>query len=338
MTALDDALATAQAEANKTEAALVRCQNDYNALEAEFEAYKEKYPPVQPPTPTSVPRLGVYRDDDYGWKNVGGANYYVQPNQLGSGNNTWASAKTDVKAGKYVAMTLTAKGTQHLAGIANGVQASLDWLDQYVTRLSECADAAPAGTFVVGSLLAEAVGQVNQGAITGPSADFTTIGKAMNTFFEKMHAKNSKVLTTYWIVGYDRAKEKQVADQFKVKPKIMTWDPYANTSGTQTLASICNADIDWIKAQPMLSGIPLALGEYGMDIDFGDDACAKFFTDLPAQFAAIAKDKGITWKFATFFNRVRDKDHAITTPPRTDGKQFPKATAAYQASMTKANA
>jgi len=49
MTDLDDALALAVTEANKIEEALLRCQQNYTALQTEYETYKAQYPPVTTP-------------------------------------------------------------------------------------------------------------------------------------------------------------------------------------------------------------------------------------------------------------------------------------------------
>jgi hypothetical protein len=221
-------------------------------------------------------------------------------------------------------ITISTKGTQYLTGIVNGDPTATAWLNNWVSQLKQLADTNP-NVPIYATLDQEFRVLVNQGVITGGDANPDVYGKALVIFWKKLHAAAPNLEGSYWFVGYDRAFEGEVGTQFTTKPDAILWDPYANSSSTDTVTSICKGDLDWIKAQPWYNGQTLGLAEFGMAVKFGDDAMAKFFTNVRGQLNNL----GIDW--AILFNRTANLDHQIAG--RTDGKNFPKAVNSFSNSM-----
>lgn len=231
--------------------------------------------------------------------------------------------------GTNVNLTITARGTQYLAALAAGptdlgYAAAHEWLATYVADAAALARAHPARKVFV-SLEHEAKSKVVQGLLAGASADPVNIGKAQTRLYRMVRrAGVANLKSTYWIVGYDRTFEGTVAANHAVKPDLILFDPYANTA-TDTLASITRADLTWIRSSAWYAGQPIALGEFGMPVRFGDEALNRFYTDVRGQLSAL----GIAW--AVLFNRAKDNDHQIAG--RTDGQVFPQAVTAFTNSL-----
>ncbi len=285
--------------------------------------------PTPEPTPAGVPGLGVYngnpeeKPDEKTLCQFGAypdvANTYYQPKQ----NVSIAYETARIQRGTSPNITITTKGTQLLAGIAKGDAAALTWLDNYVAGLKKLAQVDP-NVPVYATLDHEFRVKTKQSYVTGESADPAVYGKALDVFYKKAAAAHKNIRTSYWIVGFDRAFEGTVGDQFTVNPDAIMFDPYANT-GSDTVATITRGDLAWIKAQDWYVGQEIGLAEFGMPIANGDANMAKFFTDVRSQLKA----QGIEW--AVFFNRQKDNDHAIIG--RNDGKAFPQSVVAFSKSI-----
>jgi hypothetical protein len=279
--------------------------------------------------PSGTVGLGVYNGapsetpDEHTQSEFGSApavasTYYQTTNKL---NQTYEGAR--MKRGTSPNIAITTKGTQYLAGIASGDPTAIAWLDNWVSQLKQLAAVNPKIP-VYATLDQEYRVKVRLGQITGESANPDVYGRALVVFWKKLHAAAPNLKGTYWFVGYDRAFEGEVGTQFTTKPDAILWDPYANT-GSDTVTSICKADVDWIKAQPWYVGQTLALAEFGMPVSLGDTALGNFFTNVRGQLDAL----GIDW--AVLFNRSKDNDNQIAG--RTDGQTFPKAVNAFSNSM-----
>jgi hypothetical protein len=285
--------------------------------------------PPKPQKPAVTSALGVYngpsgeRPDEKTRAQFGiypaVANSYYQPGQL----IDIAYETARIRRGTSPNLTITSKGTQYLIGIVNGDPAALAWLDRYVAGLKQLSQ-VDLSVPVYATLDHEFLSKVNTGAVTGASADPVVYGKALDVFFRKVDAVAPKVVTTYWIVGFDRAFEAKVGSAFTVKPEAILFDPYANVQ-TDTVATITIEDLRWIRSQPWYKGQLIGLGEFGMPVRHGDEALARFYSDLPTQLS----DLGIGW--AVMFNRTRDNDHRISS--RRDEKRFPQAMAAFGSSL-----
>lgn len=271
--------------------------------------------PGEQPDETTVREFGTRPDV---------ANSYYQSGTLISAKNL-AYEVERIKRGTSPNLAVSTKGTQLVAGIANGDAAALAWLDKWIAVLVQLAKVDPK-VKVYGTFDAEHRGHVKAGELTGASADPAVYGKALQVFFDRIAATGlPNLVATWWLIGYDREFEGRTSAAFKTAPPLVVFDPYANTPA-DTIATITKADIAWFKSQPWWKdGQPLALGEFGMPVRNGDEGMGAFFADLRGQF----KQAGLSW--GVFFNRERDNDHKIID--RTDGRQFPKAVAAFSGSL-----
>ena len=253
------------------------------------------------------------------------ANIYYQPTQA----INVAKETERILRGTSPNITITTKGTNYIEVLGTGPShpnwaAVSAWLADHINNMSTLANLDPAVPVYV-TLEHEFKVKMRLGYVTGPSADPVVYGRALDRFYRLVHAKNPRLRTTYWIVGSDRVVEGKVGEQFTTLPKAILFDPYATGSGTQTLTQIAAADLDWIKAQGWYQGQEVGLGEFGMQVVFGDDSLGRFFTNIREQLKAL----GISW--AVFFNRQRDLDTRIAE--RTDGKTFPKGTASFSTTL-----
>ncbi len=287
-------------------------------------------PTTSTPVPAGLPGLGVYngasgeKPDEKAITDFGRApdvanSYYVpkQP-QL---NQAYETAR--IKRGTSPNITMSTKGTQYIAGIAKGDAAALKWLDTYIASLKKLAEVNPQVP-VYATLEHEFRAKVKQGIITGASADPATYGKALSVFYAKTAAASANIKASYWMVGYDRAFEGAVGNAFTTLPQAVLFDPYANVA-KDTIASITQGDLAWIKSQPWFRGQAIGLAEFGMPVGLGDAALAKFYTGVRGQLDTLGL------KFAVFFNRSRDNDHQISH--RGDGRTFPLAVSAFTSSL-----
>lgn len=232
-------------------------------------------------------------------------------------------------AGIDLNLTRTAKGTQHLAGIAAGTPASVAWMVDWVDWCQALAEAYPARTIYI-TLDHEAKVKVRRGELTGDSANPTIIGQALAKLYEEVQSRGvANLKTTYWFVGSDRVFEGEVGRSFHAEgfdPDFMVWDPYGS-SATATIHSIVAGDKAWLVSQPWYDGQPLALGEFGLPVEHGDAALEAFYTDV----RTAVEDEGLAW--AIFFNRTKDNNHKITVK-RADGSYvYPRAVAAFSGSL-----
>jgi hypothetical protein len=224
-----------------------------------------------------------------------------------------------IRRGTSPNITMTTKGTQLIADIATGQPAALSWLDNYVAQLAKLAAVDPRVP-VYATLDHEFRAKVNQGMVTGASADPLVYAKALSVFYAKARAASSNIVTTYWMVGYDRAFEGKIGAALTERPDLITVDPYANVA-TDTVTSIAKGDVDWIRAQSWYDAQPIALTEFGMPVALGDAALARFYTNVRAQLDSL----GVAW--AVFFNREQDNNHLITTGG------YPSAVSAFSLSL-----
>jgi hypothetical protein len=290
--------------------------------------------PAPTPSPTGCPEVGVYNGStpDYDLDTVRQfgaapqvANSYYQPTQA----INVAKETERIRRGTSPNITITTKGTDLIEVLATGsshpkfAEASA-WLNAHIDALSRLADVDPAVP-VYATLEHEYKVKIRLAYVTGPSADPVNYGRALDLFYKRAHARNSLIRTTYWMVGSDRAVEGTVGEQFTTLPKAILFDPYATGSGTQTVTSIATADLDWIKDQSWYVGQEVGLGEFGMQVVFGDTALGRFFTNVRRQLKTL----GISW--AVFFNRQRDLDTRIAE--RTDGKVFPKGKSSFATTL-----
>ena len=119
------------------------------------------------------------------------------------------------------------------------------------------------------------------GNITGASADPSGLRKGADVFFKRANAARANMETNYWFVGYDRTFEGAVGSP---SPATPTRSSSTRTQrATDTVASITGSDMNWIKSQPWYTGQKIGLGEFGMPVDNGDAAMAKFYTNVPSQ-------------------------------------------------------
>ncbi len=277
-------------------------------------------PTTASPTPTprpfprvTDPRLGVYNGPfdenpdtttqaEFGVYPEVASSYY-QPDQA---IDVYAESER-IRRGTSPNITVSTKGTQLLAGIANGDPAALGWLDRYVAELRTLAAVDPSVP-VYGTLEHEFRAKTTLGLVTGPSAEPAVYGRALSAFYRRLHSGPvlDNLYGTYWFVGYDRPFEGAVADAFTVLPDAIEFDPYAN-GPSDSLITICTEDLDWIRTQSWYTGQPVGLGEFGMPVENGDAALQKFYSDLRPQMRQL----GLT--FAVLFNRPRDNNHEITT-------------------------
>ncbi len=334
-------LSSAQARITTLSADVVRLHVALTQVQSDFDAYRAAHPgdTVEPPQ-ALLPGVGGYNGgpsetpDENHLKWFGFtpdvASTYYQSNQ--SVNVAYETAR--VKRGTSPNLTMTTKGTQYLAQIAAGNTAALAWLNKYIDGLVAVAKVNP-DIVVFGSLEHEAKSKVAAGArgevgLTGESADPVVIGRAQSVFFRLLRARGqANLLSTYWMVGYDRAFEGAEGNAFTDLPDVITWDPYGRGT-TATIASVAKADAQWIMSQSWFTGQPLAITETGLPVANGDDAVARYLTDFPETLAGLGRELGVTFLFAILFNRTKDNDHQIAG--RADGQAFPKAVAAFSAS------
>ncbi|UMG91351.1 hypothetical protein [Nocardioides sp. TF02-7] len=290
-------------------------------------------PTVPPPGSGQCPAIGIYneaaadRDVDAlrqfdGMPQV--ANSYYQPAE----RIRMSQETARIKRGTSPNITITTKGTDRLAALGLGPShpghaAALAWLDQHLADLATLTRVDPAVP-VYATLEHEYKVKIRLGMLTGQSADPKVYGKALDLFYARAATKAPQLRTTYWIVGSDRAVEGEVGEQFVTLPDAVLFDPYAQ-SGNLSLTQIAKGDLDWIQAQSWYRGQEVGLGEFGMQVRFGDAALAKFYTGIREQMA----DLGLAW--GVFFNRQRDLDTRIVE--RSDGKTFPKAVASFSTSL-----
>lgn len=252
------------------------------------------------------------------------ANSYYQPGQP----TLYTSGEiARLKVGTSPNVTLTAKGTTYVEGIAAGRADALAWLETYVDALRIVSEAVPDGPPVYATLCHEFRAQVAAGHLTGASADPVVYGRALGVLYRLLAERAPRVVGTYWMVGYvgpgpDEAVPPQHFGDFG--PGAWLFDPYAKAADA-TIASITRGDVARIKSWAAYHGEPIALGEFGMPVKYGDAALGTFYAALRKALA----EAGISW--GVFFNRARDNDHQIAG--RADGRTFPAAVAAFADSL-----
>ncbi|UMG91350.1 hypothetical protein [Nocardioides sp. TF02-7] len=286
-------------------------------------------PSTVPLEPGTCPRLGVYEDwspdadlevvRQFGAPPQVGTSYYQpdQPVLVGEESER-------IRRGTSPNITFTTKGTDRIEVLAAGprhpdyptVEAWLADRLADLAALTEVDRSVP----VYATLEHEFRAKVRTGQVTGRSADPVVYGRALDRFYALAAEQAPRLRTTYWIVGYDREFEGLVGDQFRTLPDTVVFDPYADEPG-ETLTAVAAEDVAWIRQQQWYDGQELALGEFGMTVELGDAAVARFLTDVPDQLTAL----GISW--AVLFNRERDFDTRIGD--RSDGRAFPRARAAF---------
>lgn len=290
--------------------------------------------PTKPPQSVACPRIGIYNgwnpDDDVDALEHFGAlpqlaSSYYQPDQ----DISVAAETARIRRGTSPNITITTKGTDYIEVLAAGPRhPQFDivsaWLERRVDHLAQLAEVDRSVPVYV-TLEHEFRVKARTGLVTGRSADPVVYGRALNRFYESVDAASRRLRTTYWIVGYDRAFEATVGDQFEVLPDVLVFDPYPKAA-SDSLTSIAGEDVDWLRAQPWYDGQEIGIGEFGMPVALGDRALARFYADLRQQLA----DLGVAW--AVFFNGERDFDTRIVD--RTDGQTFPLAQRAFARDLT----
>jgi hypothetical protein len=236
-----------------------------------------------------------------------------------------------IRRGTAINISFGTRGTQFVEGLATGAPGATAWLDRQISDASALADTNPDVPVYV-TLDQEFKVKVRDGLITGPSTDPLIYGQALAALYARVDAADrANLLSTYWIVGSDRAFEALPPQGWgSTRPDVVVFDPYARQA-SQSLAEVTAADIEWIKAQPWWDGQPLGLGEFGMVTSSGDAALAAFFTDVRSQLDDIEAEHDVDIAFATFFNRAKDRDHQIAG--RTDGVRFDRAVRAFSSSL-----
>jgi hypothetical protein len=280
------------------------------------------------------PRLGVYNGmfeydatrRQFG-RYPGLATSYYQPNQTVN----VARERERIRRGISPNITITAKGTQYYAALARGpahhLYAEADrWLNRYIDGLAEVAR-INVDVPVYATLDHEFVMKQRTGMLTGASADPDVYGQVLRMFYRRARQANPDIRVTYWIVGYNREMEGQVARHFATPPDAIVFDPYAGVhNGANTLTDIVTEDLRWIRRQDWYVGQEIGLGEFGMQIARGDADLARFHRDIPT----TLRHHGISW--AIFFNRERDDDYKIVE--RSDGRRFLGAVSSFAQSLT----
>lgn len=273
----------------------------------------------EPTTPSTKRLLGIYNSDggDTQTNSLMGqypeiASTYYQPTQqkLSIANET-----ARINRGTAPMITLTAKGTQRLAGIANGNADDLAWLDEYVAALNTLSN-VNSNVKVYATLDHEWEVKVNQAKITGESADPAIYGKALSVFFQKCKTGAPKVIYTYWVGGADSTNLlNTVLTNITVAPMIISCDPYLNNSETGTAASNWASYLDKFRSASgkyrtqyvRLGSPPLAISEHGIQTTTHTDTqVAAYFVNLRQQMA----DENVV--FSIFFNSDADNPHMIT--------------------------
>lgn len=283
------------------------------------------------------PHLGVYNgmyDEAATVRQFGShpglANSYYQPDQT----INLAEERTRIRHGTSPNITLTAKGTQHYAALAEGrshpgYAAANAWLNRYVTDLARLAR-TDVRVPVYATLDHEFTFKVRTGLLTGDSADPAVYGKALRIFYARARRANPDIRVTYWMVGFDRVVEGAVAKRFRTPPDAVLFDPYAKLDGTNrlTLRDVTVDDARWIRRQAWYVGQEIGLGEFGMQVGFGEKSLKQFHTDLPDTMRA----QRISW--GVFFNRQKHLDTKIIE--RSDAQEFPGAVSAFRDSLSNA--
>lgn len=329
-----DAVA-ADARAHFVDSALERMradhQDDVRSLIEENAALLRRVAELEealnPPKPASRIRLGAYEPEVFGNAVEVGSTYY-QPTERLKAAREYNRAELDIAPN----LTWTTKGTDLIARLSRREHSATSWLEDRVGDAVLLAESfSDVDVFL--TLESEAKAKVKQGeanpskGLTGESADPVNIGRAQGLLFQMLaEAGVPNLRSTYWIVGWDRTFEETVAANHGHPFDVFCFDPYANRSD-DTLDTITNKDILWAKAQPWYTGQPFALSEFGMPVGFGDDALARFYTDVRGQLRAVEEKHDIEIAFATLFNRSKDNNHRITTG------EFPKAVAAFRESL-----
>lgn len=258
------------------------------------------------------------------------ANTYYQPNE--EWNETRLGRETDrILRGTSPNLTITSKGTNYIEALGTGsthpdYPEAHAWLKTYVDGVAQLAAVDPTVP-VYATLEHEYKVKVRTGDVSGLSADPAYYGRTLDLFYAMAEAANPAIRTTYWIVGYDRTFEGAVAEEFITLPDAILFDPYANESG-ETIKSMTDGDLDWIRSQTWYVSQEIGLGEFGMPVKYGDTEMQRFFTDVATQLEA----QGIAW--GVFFNRQKDLDTRIAE--RTDGLVFPLADEAFSISLGEA--
>lgn len=306
------------------------------------EQVKVSTPP--PPPPATLGYVGCYSDSDQNVKDWFGeypqvSSTYYQPGQQ---NISLAAETSRINRGTSPNLTITTKGTDLLERIYDNESTAMTWLTTYVNQLKKLSEVDP-DIPVYATLVHEPTVQINNGVsnpangLTGRSAQPAVIGGAQGRFFHLCDQLAPLVKKTWWIVGFNRTIEAQIAQAWNAQnpdptgdswdPDVVQWDPYAN-GPNDSIDTITSADIAWIKGQSWYKDQPLALGEFGMPVANGDAAMTTFFTNVSAKLAA----KGLL--YGIFFDRPRDNNHQITVgTPVTGPMTYPGAVAAFDASL-----
>jgi hypothetical protein len=139
------------------------------------------------------------------------------------------------------------------------------------------------------------------------------------------------VLPGLWIGGFP-ANQPLVAQVMAAMTTTPTWvgtDPYLNSGSATAVATWRPKGVDFFKADPTFrkwGSPPIYLTEFGVHTSLGDDACARFLTDLRGSMRAA----GVAG--AVLFNR--DKIEPATgfdSRYKIDTGTTPKALAAFRA-------
>ncbi len=248
------------------------------------------------------------------------ASTYYQANQT---SLKPAGEKARIDKGIAPLITITSKGTQYIQDIANKSGTGWTWIQSYVAALKPIGEyGALKHVPVYATFDHEYEVKVNQGLITGASADSAVYGKALSNFLALVKSQAPDIRTVYWYGHFDTVDIARVGNALTVKPDVYAFDPYssASHSSTETLIQLVQPKINWLKAQPWYDNKPIALSEFGAK--HADADMARFYTNLRPQLAQLHVE------YAVLFNRD-DGDIVITI---TNGN-FPLTVQAFSDSL-----
>lgn len=344
MSSYDDiraAVDQAEREYNQLSSDLQASRAAFDALQKEFDAYKESHPDTQPPSPPAVELgLGMYNgnpsenpDEDY--KNQFGSYPVVTSSYYTSNppNEKYETAR--VQRGTDVWMDFDTKNTAGLIGqIADRNSSALtNWLYPNLDAAQKVAAAGKAkgGGQVTISFVHEWEVKVAQNKFTNTrDRNPLVFAAAFDVFISEARKRAPDVKVALWM-GNSAANWKTnigtAINAMKQVPDKVSWDPYVtvNRSSSTTPLELFKPTHDWWEAnKPSTWKVSYAITEFGIATQHGDAAGAAFYSKVKEAMKALNIVECLQ------FNR--DKGEANGNWKIT-GSATPKTKAAFKAEV-----
>jgi hypothetical protein len=281
--------------------------SDQNTKIAEMQARIDELEAENPtdpeePAPTVVRRMGMYNGNpsenpDENYKQQFGAE-----NQITSSYYTGQAPNVNyelsrVAKGISVYLDFDTKNTPGQINLISKRDPNTlnNWLRPDLNAAQKIAEAAKGGAEVTVSFVHEWEVKTAQAKFSGYDADPVIYGKAFAVFIEEARKLAPDCKIVYWMGNSANDWQTRVGTAIKQMlrgPDKVSWDPYVTVrkSPSMTPLELFQPVHDWWLANEQYKawGSPdLAISEFGIATQHGDDACAAFYSKVGEAMEAL---------------------------------------------------